>query len=301
MMPSMARRETIHDVIELFRRASSTSELGTKFENLMVAYFRTDPVLTAQYDEVCTWPDWSHNEHTHDSGIDLVARNRETGAWTAIQCKFFDPKHALRKEDIDSFFTASGRAWDGIRFDNRIIISTTERWSHHAERALENQTVPVQRIGLADIAESPIDWMQHTRGGLDFEPRKATRYGLRPHQKAAIAKIQDGFTTHDRGQWISACGTGKTFTSLKLAEQRCADNGGHLKVLFLAPSISLVSQTLREWMAQSQTPIRPYVVCSDSKASKQAEDISVHDIPCPQPTRRVWPSSWPPAAGTASR
>jgi len=275
----MATRETIHDVIELFRQTPSNVERGAKFENLMVAWFRTDPVLAAQYDEVCTWPLWSHNEHTHDSGIDLVARNRETGAWTAIQCKFYDPKHSLRKEDIDSFFTASGRSWDGVSFDNRIIISTTDRWSHHAETALVNQAVPVQRIGLADIAESPIDWMQH--GGLDFEPRKAVRYGLRPHQKDAIAKIQDGFGSHDRGQWISACGTGKTFTSLKLAEQRCADNGGHLTVLFLAPSISLVSQTLREWMAQSQTHIRPFVVCSDSKASRQAEDITTHDIPLP--------------------
>ncbi|WP_394275195.1 DEAD/DEAH box helicase family protein [Luteococcus sp.] len=277
----MATRETIHDVVKLFRQAPTTVERGTKFENLMLAYFRTDPVLAAQYDEVCTWPQWSHNESTHDSGIDLVARNRETGTWTAIQCKFYDPKHSLQKSDIDSFFTASGKSWDGISFDNRIIISTTDRWSHHAETALINQSVPVQRIGLTDIAESPIDWMQHGRGSLEFEPRKAVRYGLRPHQKEAIGKIQEGFQTHDRGKWISACGTGKTFTSLKLAEQRAADNGGHLKVLFLAPSISLVSQTLREWMAQSQTDIRPFVVCSDTKASKQAEDISVHDIPVP--------------------
>nr|WP_244937872.1 type ISP restriction/modification enzyme [Acidipropionibacterium jensenii] len=68
---------------------------------------------------------------------------------------------------------------------------------------------------------------------------------------------------------------------MKLAERRCAGNGGHLRVLFLAPSISLVSQSLREWLAQSQTPIRPFVVCSDTKASRQAEDITVHDIPLP--------------------
>lgn len=281
MMHGMATRETIHDVIDRFRVETSNVERGTRFEHLMVSYFRLDPVLSAQYDEVCTWPEWSHNQHTHDTGIDLVARNRETGTWTAIQCKFFDPKHSLRKDDIDSFFTASGKAWDGIRFDNRIIISTTDRWSKHAEDALRDQAVPVQRIGLADIAESPIDWMQTTPGSLDFEARKAVRYGLRPHQKEAIAKIREGFQSHDRGKWISACGTGKTFTSLKLAEQMCADNDDHLKVLFLAPSISLVSQTLREWMAQTQTDIRPFVVCSDTKASRQAEDISVHDIPLP--------------------
>ncbi|MFC2640437.1 MAG: DEAD/DEAH box helicase [Propionibacterium acidifaciens] len=277
----MATRTTIHQVIEDFRGRGSTSEQGARFEQLMAAWFRLDPTLSSEYDEVLAWPDWSHNEHTHDSGIDLVARNTRTGGWTAIQCKFYDPRYSLQKADIDSFFTASGRTWDDIAFDNRIIISTTDRWSSHAEKALENQTVPVQRIGLADIAESPIDWMRHDDVEVHFEPRKAVRYSLRPHQKEAIARIQEGFRTHDRGKWISACGTGKTFTSLKLAEQRCAENGGRLKVLFLAPSISLVSQTLREWMAQSQTLIRPFVVCSDTKASRQAEDITVHDIPLP--------------------
>jgi len=276
----VATRTSIHDVIERFRDEPSTARRGAQFEQLMVSYFRTDPTLASEYDEVTTWPQWEHNEHTHDSGIDLVAHNRHTGRWTAIQCKFYDSGHYLQKQDIDSFFTASGKAWDQIWFDNRIIISTTDRWSSQAERALEHQSLPVQRIGLAEIAESPIDWM-FTPESLSYEPRKAVRYGLRPHQKEALEKIQEGFQNHDRGKWISACGTGKTFTSLKLAERQCADNDGHLKVLFLAPSIALVSQTLREWMAQSQTRIRPMVVCSDTKASRKTEDITTYDIPLP--------------------
>jgi len=276
----VATRTTVHDVIEDFRTASNV-ERGEKFERLMVDYFFLDPTLAVEYDEVQRWPEWDHREGSHDSGIDLVARSKSTGEWTAIQCKFYDPKRTLQKEDIDSFFTASGRAWDGVRFTNRIVISTTDRWSHHAETALSGQQIPVQRIGLADIAESPIDWMQVSKEGLEFQLKKAVRHALRPDQKDAIAAIRAGFESHDRGKWISACGTGKTFTSLKLAEQLCAENGGQLKVLFLAPSISLVSQTLREWMGQTQTEIRPFVVCSDSKAGKQAEDITTHDIPLP--------------------
>ena len=276
----MATKTAVHDVIEQFR-ATSNVEAGTKFERLMVDYFWLDPTLSVEYDEVQRWPDWPHRENTHDTGIDLVARNKLTGEWTAIQCKFYDPKHTLVKGDIDSFFTASGKSWDGISFTNRIIISTTDKWSKNAEDALVNQAIPVQRIGLAEIAESPIDWMRLVPGGLDFELKKAVKYGLRKHQKEAIAKITAGFATHDRGKWISACGTGKTFTSLKLAEQLCSENGGHLRVLFLAPSISLVSQSLREWMAQAQTDIRPFVVCSDTKAGRQAEDITTHDIPLP--------------------
>ncbi|MEA5649144.1 MAG: type ISP restriction/modification enzyme [Cutibacterium granulosum] len=276
----MATRTSIHDVIDKFRAEPSSTERGTRFEKLMKSYFETDPTLASEYDQVKTWQEWKHNERTHDSGIDLVARNKHTGRWTAIQCKFYDSGHYLQKKDIDSFFTASGKSWDQIWFDNRIIISTTDHWSRNAEKALEHQSLPVQRIGLAEIAESPIDWM-FTPEKLSYEPRKAVRYGLRPHQKEALEKIQEGFQNHDRGKWISACGTGKTFTSLKLAERRCADNDGHLKVLFLAPSIALVSQTLREWMAQSQTRIRPMVVCSDTKASRKTEDITTYDIPLP--------------------
>lgn len=277
----MATRATVHDVIEELRTAPTNSESGEKFERLMVDYFWLDPTLSVEYDEVMRWPDWPHRENTHDTGIDLVARSKVTGEWTAIQCKFFDPKQTLQKGQIDSFFTASGKTWDGIKFSNRIIISTTERWSSHAEDALLNQLIPVQRIGLADIAEAPIDWMRQSQGQLDYKLKRAVKYGLRDHQKTAVAKILEGFESHDRGTWISACGTGKTFTSLKLAEKMCSDNGGHLKVLFLAPSISLVSQSLREWMAQSQTDIRPFIVCSDTKAGRQAEDITTHDIPLP--------------------
>ncbi|MCI1747343.1 MAG: DEAD/DEAH box helicase family protein [Acidipropionibacterium sp.] len=277
----MAKVRTIQDVIAEFGDEPSPVVRGTRFEELMAGYFAADAMLAATYDVVCRWPEWSHNQGTHDTGIDLVARNRQTGGWTAIQCKFYNPTHSLQKGDIDSFFTASGKSWDGVRFDDRIIVSTTDRWSRHAEDALVAQTIPVQRIGMADIAESRVDWMFHAEDPLGFTARKAVRFGLRPHQKEAIDAIQAGFASHDRGQWVSACGTGKTFTSLKLAERRCADNDGHLKVLFLAPSISLVSQSLREWMTQSQTPIRPLVVCSDTKAGRQAEDITVHDIPVP--------------------
>lgn len=275
----VATKTTVHDVIDELRAAPSNVERGEKFEQLMVDYFHLDPTLRVVYDEVHGWSRWTHRENTHDTGIDLVARNRESGEWTAIQCKFYDPKHYLQKSDIDSFFTASGKTWDGVRFANRIIISTTDKWSHHAEAALSNQQIPVQRIGLAEISESPIDWLRFSP--LEYKLKQALRYRLRTHQKDAIAAIQAGFETHDRGKWISACGTGKTFTSLRLAEQRCEENAGHLRVLFLAPSISLVSQTLREWMAQTQTDIRPLIVCSDTKASRQAEDISVHDIPLP--------------------
>lgn len=58
-----------------------------------------------------------------------------------------------------------------------------------------------------------------------------------------------------------ACGTGKTFTSLKIAEKLA---GRGKRVLFLVPSLSLLSQTLTEWTQESETPLHSFAVCSDS-------------------------------------
>lgn len=276
--------QSVQEIMDAFAEAPSNSEMGTKFEHLMVDYFQLDPTLSAQYDEVMRWTQWPHRGTSPDVGIDLVARSKETGEWSAIQCKFFSPWQKLDKHHIDSFFTASGKKWDGVEFTNRIIISTTDKWTKHAEDALADQTIPVQRIGLAEINAAPIDWTfaDKSKYLVKLQPQK--KYALRPHQRTAIDAIRAGFEKQDRGQWISACGTGKTFTSLKLAEEMATANGGSLRVLFLAPSIQLVSQTLREWTAQTQTDLRPFVVCSDTKASRAAEDISPHDVPLPATT-----------------
>lgn len=93
--------------------------------------------------------------------------------------------------------------------------------------------------------------------------------------------MRDGFAVGDRGKLIMACGTGKTFTSLKVAENQTPANG---RILFLAPSISLVSQTLREWTAESIEPIHAFVVCSDTKVGRETEDIRTHDLAFPATT-----------------
>lgn len=273
---------SIHEVMQAFREAPSNSERGTKFEKLMVRYFDLDPLLSQQYDEVWRWIDWPGRKGKPDTGIDLVARERDSGEYTAIQCKFYEPTHQLRKEDIDSFFTASGKQ----PFTNRIIISTTDRWGPNAEDALEDQTIPVQRIGLAEIADSPIDWdIAWVDGDLQIDVSEATRHEPRQHQNTAIEKVFAGFAAgHDRGKLIMACGTGKTFTALKIAERTANENGGSARILFAVPSISLLSQTLREWTAQTQLDLRAFAVCSDTKVSRAAEDINTYDVAIPVTT-----------------
>src|SRR5699024_7379254 len=136
---------------------------------------------------------------------------------------------------------------------------------------LADQTIPVSRIGLADIAESPMNWDIATEpAGVLIRPELKETFSPLPHQQRAIDAVMNEFTIHDRGQMIMACGTGKTFTSLRLTETLAADNGQRARVLFLVPSISLLSQSLREWAAQTNLTIRTMAVCSDAKVSKAA-------------------------------
>ncbi|EYT62483.1 helicase [Dietzia sp. UCD-THP] len=273
---------SVHEVIEAFRQAPTNVERGTKFEQLMVRYFELDPMLSQQYDKVWRWIDWPGRDGKPDTGIDLVARERDTGEYTAVQCKFYEPEHYLQKVDLDSFFTASGKA----PFTNRVIISTTNRWGKHAEDALDGQTIPVQRISLEDLAESAIDWdIAWPQGELQVDLAPSAPYTLRPHQQEALDAVFRGFAEgNERGKLIMACGTGKTFTSLKIAEQTALDNGGRARILFAVPSIALLSQTLREWTARAELDIRAFAVCSDTKVSLAAEDYDTSDVAIPVTT-----------------
>ena len=260
----------------------------------MVNYFKTDPVLRSEYDEVYRWVDWPLNRGTSDQGIDLVARRREDGRWAAVQCKFYAESTTLQKQHLDSFFEASGRTFvnsdgnrggGGAQFAHRLIISTTDKWSSNAESMLENQLIPTSRIGLSTIAESPIDWdIVYPGSEISFNLTLRETYEPRPHQVTAIDKTLAGFQIHDRGKLIMACGTGKTFTALRLAEQFAEKKGGKARILFLVPSISLLSQTLKEWTVQARMDMRSYAVCSDNKVAKKAEDIATYDLEVPVST-----------------
>lgn len=279
------------EVLSQLRENQPQGSYGIKFEKLMVNYFRTDPVLQEQFSEVSRWSDWEFNGGKQDTGIDLVARRADDDAWVAIQCKFYKPDTYIQKRHLDSFFEASGHSFTTDKgtesFAQRIIISTSERWSKNAEEMLEHQLIPTNRIGTAAIAESPIDW-DVTFPGSEIEINLTRRevFSPRPHQQEAISKAIAGFETHDRGKLIMACGTGKTFTALRLAERFAELNGNKARVLFLVPSISLLSQTLKEWTAQNQEhlPLKSYAVCSDTKVSKKAEDIASYDLEVPVST-----------------
>ena len=115
---------TIHDILEEFRsEATSTRDLGDKFEKLIASYLTTDPIYKDRYSDVWLWSEWQGRGNKPDTGIDIVAKERYTGEYSAIQCKFYDPNHTLQKGDIDSFFEALGKK----PFTSGIIVSTTDK------------------------------------------------------------------------------------------------------------------------------------------------------------------------------
>ncbi|MCX7514261.1 DEAD/DEAH box helicase family protein [Frateuria sp. STR12] len=270
-------------LLDTYRQAAVTErEKGTYFEELILTYLRNEASYRDLYSQVWSYADWAKAQglDARDTGIDLVAQTAGTGEIHAIQCKLYDPSYKLQKKDIDSFFTASGKK----PFAHRVIVCTTNHWSEHAEEALRDQQPPVSKIDLHDLENSQIDWARYQpKAPPALKPKKT----LKEHQESALKAVREGLAKADRGKMIMACGTGKTFTSLKVAEA-VAGKGG--RVLFLVPSLSLLSQTLTEWTQESAIPLHSFAVCSDSDVGKKRkkEDDAVqtftHELRYPATT-----------------
>lgn len=277
-------QNALDDLLESYRTAAVTErEKGTYFERLAMAYLGHDPVQSEEYDGVWSWADWAkqRGENGKDVGIDLVAKLRNEGGYAAIQCKFYNAKHRIQKSDIDSFISASGKP----PFVRRVVMDTTEAsWGSNAEAMIAGQSIPVVRISLSHLRESQIDW---TIFGIRGEAVLSAKKTLRPHQTEALEAVRAGLADADRGKLIMACGTGKTFTSLKSAEALVGMGG---RVLFMVPSLALMSQTVREWTNDTDTPLRSFAVCSDAQVGKRrvsdddTAEIDAHDLAFPATT-----------------
>jgi predicted helicase len=284
----------LHEILEEFRDAAlSKRDLGDRFERLFAGFLVTEPIFKERFSNVWLWSEWPGRGKKTDTGIDLVAEERYGGGYCAIQCKFFAPGRKIEKADLDSFFATSGK---DPRFTSRIVVSTTDHWSKHAEDLLDDPKVQTQRIRLQDLDGSAIDWSQFSLKRPD-KMKLRPRHSLRDHQKAALDQVLGGLRTADRGRLIMACGTGKTFTALRIAERFAAgariskdSPPSHGRILFLVPSIALLGQALSEWSAHAEHPMVAFAVCSDTAVGKKVRkgedtaEIRLHDLPFPATT-----------------
>ncbi len=278
---------TFTDILARIREASlSERDKGTRFERLMQAYLRTTPMADGLFTTIWMWNEFPYRNQLggQDTGIDLVGYT-DNGAYWAIQCKCYAENHSIQKGDLDTFFTTSGKTFIDDNghtqsFVHRLFISTTNSWSGNAELTLKSQQIPCIRWNLRELEEDTVDWnaLYHDQEG---KAARQALFTLKEHQKEAIDKALAHLQEHDRGKLIMACGTGKTFTSLRLAEQQTQGKG---LVLFLIPSIALLGQTLRSWKQQAQENIYAICVCSDTQVSRQNDETGTVDLALPATT-----------------
>ena len=262
----------------------SQRDKGTDFERLSLDFLTNEPTYKDQFTKVQMYSDWA-KEHkdlesdARDIGVDLVGTNvmsddDKEQTYTAIQCKFYAADRVVSKADIRSFLSASGKTY----YTKRMIIATNNKWGPNVIKTFENQDIQTTIITREKLANSSIDWSSYLKTQGKVEVIKRT---LRDYQKEALNNVIEGFKTNDRGKLIMACGTGKTFTSLRTAE---AQVGQHGLVLFLVPSLSLLSQTLSDWKQQAIHPITAFAVCSDSKIGKSDELLTASELAYPATT-----------------
>lgn len=258
-------------VLDKYRKISfSEKDKGDRFERLMQAYLMTDPKYSHQFKTVWLWNEFPYKTDLggNDTGIDLVAITHDNDYW-AIQCKCYQDTSTIDKPAVDSFLSTSSREFKveslkTTRFAQRLWISTNNSWGPNANEAIKNQNPPVTRINLHDLMDAPVDW-EKLEQGIHGEKGRTEKKKLYPHVLEVRDKVFDYFKENERGRLIMACGTGKTMTSLKIAEKQ-TDNKG--TILFLVPSIALIGQTLKEWTSQADEPINPICICSDPEITK---------------------------------
>ncbi len=270
---------TFEEVLENIYSKSTKADQGRAFERATVYYLKNDPLYQQQFSDVWLWED-SPTNTGQDIGIDIVARDAHDQTYWAIQCKCFQEDATLSYKEISTFFAtaaAEKRTTGEYIYQHYMIVDTVNAWSKNLQKVAEKYDTV--RVSADNLRDADLDWTPFLQGRDQSE---RTFMEPRPHQQEAIERSIEGFKTADRGKLIMACGTGKTLTALRLAEEMCPTG----TVLFLAPSITLVSQTLRAWANQAKGRLRPFVVCSDAKASKVADiwSTSVFDIPYPATT-----------------
>jgi|WetSurMetagenome_2_1015567.scaffolds.fasta_scaffold00376_11 predicted helicase len=284
---------TFNRILDKYRKISySERDKGDRFERLMQVYLQTDPRYANLFKRVWLWEEFPGRTDLggFDTGIDLVALTSDDDYW-AIQCKCYQESSLIDKPAVDSFLSTSSREFKDenfrtTRFAHRLWISTTNKWGPNASEAIKNQIPPVTRLNLFDLQESPVDW-EKIEQGFSGELSRTAKKIIRPHQKEAIDKTHEYFKTSDRGKMIMACGTGKTFISLRIAERETYGTG---MILFLVPSISLLGQALREWSSDAVEPINPVCICSDPEISRKktknddSDSFSVVDLALPAST-----------------
>ena len=261
---------TFDDVLRQIRAESTKggtvnkAELGRRFEAVTRDFLSADNHYRNRFAKVSMWMEWPGRDGG-DTGIDLVAEQHD-GSLCAIQCKCYADDGSLDTKQVSKFLAKAA----GMRMQHRMLVYTGECITANAKRLLEQHGCQI--LSPDHFRASRVDWGSFPK----ISARRPKT--LRPHQKKAVSAVTQGLAARDRGQLVMACGTGKTLTSLHVAEKHCKRGG---LVLYLVPSISLILQSMREWSDNSNLRHYYLAVCSDKTTG---EDGSISELEAPVST-----------------
>ncbi len=208
--------------------------------------------------------------------------------YIAVQCKYH--QNSISYPDISTFLSQLQAGVGEIRFKKGIIISTSNLTSTALEEIEQIRStgmgIDIDEITEEDFIYSKIDWEKFDPTKTEDELPLCDKKKPRSHQVEAINATKEYFSSpkNTRGKLIMACGTGKTYTSLKIMETLDPKI-----TLFLAPSIALLSQTFREYAQEKSEPFYASIVCSDDKVGQSKnednDDIKFSELPIKPSTR----------------
>ncbi|GAA7482184.1 hypothetical protein MMM103_07660 [Helicobacter pylori] len=271
-------------------QAIPPNQKGSLFEKISKRFLREHDSAN-EYESIDLWNDWELRGKEGDRGIDMVVTTTSK-EYIAVQCKYHQNNVSLN--DIATFLTQLQSGVGKVRFKKGIIISTSNL-SSNALKAIEQirsngMGIDIDEITEEDFIYSQIDWEKFDPTKTEDEIPLCDKKKPRPHQTEAIEETKKYFSDpkNTRGKLIMACGTGKTYTSLKIMEALDPKI-----TLFLAPSIALLSQTFREYAQEKSAPFYASIVCSDDKVGKgkknknddNSDDINFSELPLKPSTR----------------
>ncbi|MDY3754207.1 MAG: DEAD/DEAH box helicase family protein, partial [Collinsella sp.] len=233
---------------EIIEESTDTKQQGSRYERAVKFFLENDPAWSSRLEMVWLWKDAPTNDGSkRDLGIDLVALDYDGSYW-AVQAKCYSKKR-LYEGDVTTFI---GTAALDSRYDHLMIADSVQEWSQNLLKVVHNEhnSKDVVRVSIDDIKAANLGWNAFVHG---VKPDKRKVHEPLPHQGKAIEGVKKTLNDHDRCSVFMACGTGKTLMALRAAEELCP--GG--TVLFLAPSISLVSQSMRAWSNEVREKINP--------------------------------------------
>ncbi|MFP6048362.1 type ISP restriction/modification enzyme [Helicobacter pylori] len=259
---------------------------GSLFEKLSKRFLKEHDSAN-EYESIDLWNDWELRGKERDRGIDIVIQTTSK-EYIAVQCKFH--QNSVSLNDISTFLSQLQAGVGEVRFKKGIIIST----SHLTRAALEEieqirstgMGIDIDEITEEDFIYSRIDWEKLDPTKTEDELPLCDKKKPRSHQTEAINATKEYFSSpkNTRGKLIMACGTGKTYTSLKIMEALDPKI-----MLFLVPSIALLSQTFREYAQEKSEPFYASIVCSDDKVGQSKnednDDINFSELPIKPSTR----------------